>query len=135
MGRQDKATAHSRRRHPPSATAQSAPALKDGRPMSPAPQRSKGCDAIRDAVTSPRMYEEEFAAVFASTTVGVTVLSPAADFLQVNDAFCQIVGYSPEELAQLNCLALTHPDDRPEMDAKIAALVAGEIPTFDILKR
>ena len=103
--------------------------------MSPAPQRSKGCDAIRDAVTSPRMYEEEFAAVFASTTVGVTVLSPAADFLQVNDAFCQIVGYSPEELARLNCLALTHPSDRPEMDAKIAALVAGEIPTFDILKR
>lgn len=131
MAKDDKATTRAVRTHSASAAEQSVTELDDACAIVPAPAASNGYDATTGAGTD----EARFAAVYASTTVGVAILTFSAEFIQVNDAFCQIVGYSREELSQLSCISLTHPDDRPEMNAKIAALVAGEIPTFVIVKR
>jgi PAS domain S-box-containing protein len=63
--------------------------------------------------------------------VGVAVLTPTTRFLQVNDAFCQMVGYVRDELtAGMEYAALMHPDDLSVLQDQIAALLAGRIPTF-----
>lgn len=39
-----------------------------------------------------------YAKVFANTTEGIAITDSSARYLEVNDAFCRITGYSPEEL-------------------------------------
>jgi diguanylate cyclase (GGDEF)-like protein/PAS domain S-box-containing protein len=59
-----------------------------------------------------RASEERFRTAFENAAVGMTVTDRAGRFLEVNRAFCEITGYSPEELLDLDFLAVTYPDDR-----------------------
>src|SRR3546814_20192602 len=44
--------------------------------------------------------------------VGFALVSTDGRWLRVNRAISRLLGYSPEELSQLNFQKLTHPDDR-----------------------
>jgi len=68
-------------------------------------QRKKAEEALRESEEMHRVF-------FELGSVGMAYVSPNGRFLKVNEKFCEIAGYSPEELAQLTPLALTHPDDR-----------------------
>ena len=48
---------------------------------------------------------------FDSAPIGIAFVSPAGRWLQVNRALCRLVGYSEEQLLELNISDLTHPDD------------------------
>ncbi|HEY2846779.1 MAG TPA: PAS domain S-box protein, partial [Pyrinomonadaceae bacterium] len=74
-----------------------------------------------------RRSEARLQAMFDSTTVGFAVLDISAKFLQINDAFCDITGYSRDDLLNLDCKALTYPDDIAGIEAGIGHLIAGEI--------
>ncbi len=54
--------------------------------------------------------------------------------MDVNDAYCRIVGYSRQELLKLNCDLLTHPDFIEETRMHVAQLLAGEVSYFTIEK-
>ncbi len=82
-----------------------------------------------------RDREQRLSAFFSTAALGVAVLTPDARFEQVNDTFCRIVGYSRAELSQMDCAALTHPDDMAQMNQKLEALMADRIPRFEIEKR
>jgi PAS domain S-box-containing protein len=89
----------------------------------------------KQAEEALRESEERLRAIFNSSAVGVAVLTPDARFLQVNAAFCAITGYSEAELKEIDCVALTHPDDCARMRSQITQLISGQIPTFVIEKR
>ncbi len=91
--------------------------------------------ARKEAEEALRESEERFRNVFESSSVGVAILTLDTRFLQVNDAFCQIVGYSEKELRTLDCASLTHPQDLPKLRELINGLVAGDIPKFVLEKR
>jgi PAS domain S-box-containing protein len=55
--------------------------------------------------------EDQFRSTFEQTTIGMTMVTPDGQFLRVNDAYCQIVGYSPDELIGNNIKVVTYPDD------------------------
>jgi diguanylate cyclase (GGDEF)-like protein/PAS domain S-box-containing protein len=48
-----------------------------------------------------RDREEMFRGIFEQAAVGVVLLDLAGDWLEINDLFCQVVGYSREELAHI----------------------------------
>ena len=48
---------------------------------------------------------------FDSAPIGIAFVSPEGRWLQVNRALCQLVGYTEEQLLELNISSLTHPDD------------------------
>lgn len=53
-----------------------------------------------------------FRQVFEESPFGMVLLEPAnSRFLEVNRAFCDMVGYPPEELLTKTPLDITHPDD------------------------
>ncbi len=85
-------------------------------------------EALRDS-------EERLRAVFNSSAVGVAILTPDAHFIEANDAFTEITGYSGEELRALDSASLTHPDDCASMQTHIDELVAGRAASFVIEKR
>src|SRR5258707_3041315 len=62
-------------------------------------------------ITELRDSEERFRGTFENAAVGITHNDSAGRFLRVNQKFCEIVGYSREELLGKNSLDFTHPDD------------------------
>ncbi|WP_411863274.1 PAS domain S-box protein [Tolypothrix sp. PCC 7601] len=58
-----------------------------------------------------RESEEKFRRAFDDAAIGMALISPDGQFLQVNRSLCEMVGYSEAELLRLNSLEITHPDD------------------------
>jgi len=61
-----------------------------------------------------RENEHELRANFALAGVGQVQTDPKTGrFIRVNNRFCEMVGYSDEELLTMTDLDITHPEDRP----------------------
>jgi PAS domain S-box-containing protein len=71
-------------------------------------------DDIRSADVALRASENRFRRIFEGSPFGMT-LSEGNDrrILQANPAFCQMLGYRPDELIGRSLVELTHPDERP----------------------
>jgi diguanylate cyclase (GGDEF)-like protein/PAS domain S-box-containing protein len=79
--------------------------------------------------------EERFRSTFEQAAVGMTHASPDGKMIRVNQKFCDIVGYSREELLNLSFQAITHPDDLAANLELQSDLVSGKISTYSMEKR
>ncbi|HEY1495310.1 MAG TPA: PAS domain S-box protein [Candidatus Solibacter sp.] len=93
-----------------------------------AAERSTAEVALQDS-------EERFRATFFQAAVGITQAELTGRFQLVNDRFCEILGYSREELLDKTFLEITHPDDREACGHYIHQLTTGEIPSCTTEKR
>ena len=82
-----------------------------------------------------RASEERFGKAFAQAAVGMSLADTRGHFLQVNDAFCNILGFTREELTEIDSYAITHPEDRARYAAFSRQMLAGEINDYVIEKR
>ena len=90
----------------------------------------------KQAEQALRESEANFRALFEQAAVGVTRMETATGrFLDVNRKYCEITGYSREELLQTNFQAITHPEELVADLANMARLRSGEIREFTIPKR
>jgi PAS domain S-box-containing protein len=65
----------------------------------------------KDAQTAGRESEERFRYLFAQALIGIAIETMEGHMLEVNPAFCSMVGYSVEELLSSKCSRISHPDD------------------------
>ncbi|MGE5658640.1 MAG: PAS domain S-box protein [Actinomycetota bacterium] len=79
--------------------------------------------------------DEQFRAIFEQAAIGITNISPEGRYIRTNQRFCEIVGYTAEELQQLTFHQITHPDDLGVNLAKRQACLTNQIQTFSIEKR
>ena len=79
--------------------------------------------------------EARFRAVFERAAVGVATIAPGGGWLSMNDAVCEITGYSREELQRLTFQDITHPDDLKSDLKALRKLIAGDIDRYQIEKR
>ena len=88
---------------------------------------------VREALVNS---EAGFRAMFELSGVGMLQAdSPAFRFTRVNQKFCDIAGYSAEELLTKTYIGLTHPQDRPrDMDA-LAKVLQAKTNSWSIDKR
>jgi PAS domain S-box-containing protein len=87
------------------------------------------------AEQSLRRSREEFKNYFDSSTVGLSVTAPNKSWIEVNQRFCEIMGYSKEEILKLDWETLTHPDDLTENLKLFNQVLEGKIDSYKILKR
>jgi two-component system, cell cycle sensor histidine kinase and response regulator CckA len=76
-----------------------------------------------------RASEGQFQREFGRMPCGMLALSLAGGwgpYLVANDAYCQLTGYSWEELAGHGILDDVHPEDQPALEALIQALISGD---------
>lgn len=68
---------------------------------------------VERSTTLPQQ-EEWLHYAFKDAAIGMAVLSPEGQFLQVNPALCELLGYSEAELLSLKIWTLLLPEDQPE---------------------
>lgn len=79
---------------------------------------------------------DPFSACFEHADIGLSITDLDGRLLQVNSAFCSLTGYTESELlTTVDSKTLVHPSDLPLEQAKIRALMAGEVPAFVIEER
>lgn len=91
-------------------------------------ERKRVLDALRDS-------EERFRNAFAHAATGMAICGTDRRLVQVNAAYCEITGYSQAELAQMDFLSITHPEDRGENIRLWNQLMAREVPSVVFEKR
>ena len=74
-----------------------------------------------------RDSEERLRVTFNMTAVGFGMLAPDTRFVDVNQAFCDIVGYTREELLTMNFDYLVHPDYVKSTRDNIRRLLRGKV--------
>ncbi len=58
-----------------------------------------------------RISQQNFMSYFNMGSVGMCVITPEKDWVEVNDRLCKMLGYTSDELKQFHWVNLTHPDD------------------------
>ena len=96
--------------------------------LTPNSEREDGREPLEET-------DEAFRALFDNRIVGVAITSPGKRWLRVNDRWCEMIGYSREELALLDWSDLTHPDDIAADVAQFKRLVSGETRDYTLKKR
>ena len=91
--------------------------------------------ARRDAVEALRANERHFRAYFERSMLGMAASRPDRSWLEVNQAFCDMLGYTADELTAKTWEELTHPDDLESNSVLFQQLVDGSIDEFVIEKR
>jgi diguanylate cyclase (GGDEF)-like protein/PAS domain S-box-containing protein len=77
---------------------------------------------------------ELFRTAFEEAPIGMCLVAPDGGFLEVNAAFCAMMGYAPEDLLRLRVGDITHPDDRQRNLALLRQLVDGTRDRYEIRK-
>jgi PAS domain S-box-containing protein len=87
------------------------------------------------AETALRESEERFRSTFEQASVGIAHVALSGAFLQLNQRFCDIVGYTPTELQSLTFQEITHPDDLATDLQLVDDLLNLRIATYSLEKR
>ncbi|MET8282415.1 EAL domain-containing protein [Micromonospora sp. NPDC005174] len=84
--------------------------------------------ALRDS-------EARFRAVFTGAAIGIGIAGVDGRIIDVNTAFADMLGYSAEELCQMNVAALFHADDAAGMWELYQELIEGKQDSARVQKR
>jgi two-component system, cell cycle sensor histidine kinase and response regulator CckA len=82
-----------------------------------------------------RTSEEQFRSAMEYSPIGKAIVSTDGRWLQVNQAMCQIVGYSLEELLVRDFQSITHPDDLERDLGLVQQMLARTIESYEMEKR
>lgn len=82
-----------------------------------------------------RESEERFRVVFERSPLGKSLTAPDGKLLQINQALADLLGYTIEEMQQLNFAEVTHPDDIAKSWESVRGLLANEQSSYRIEKR
>ncbi len=79
--------------------------------------------------------EARFRNALEYSAIGMALVSPQGKWLQVNQALCKLLGYTPEALRRLTFQEITHPDDLNADLVQLRDLIDGHISSYTLEKR
>lgn len=82
-----------------------------------------------------RASDQRFRSMFLGAATGIALTDPEGRFIEANAAYCQMLGYTQEELQQKTIGAVTHPDDWSKNSAELQQLFQGARESFITEKR
>ena len=87
-------------------------------------------DELRKQIASHSDDEQRFERVFQEGPMGMVVVDLETLVLEINRAFCRLLGYTPAELIGKKSSYFTHPDDLGINAEVVHELLGGRIPVF-----
>src|SRR5262245_53951184 len=82
-----------------------------------------------------REREDELRSLFDLSAIGMAKVSSEGRYLSVNRKYCQMLGYSEQELLRLTLYDVTYPDDREVSHIKLDSSFTGGPEEYTIEKR
>ncbi len=82
-----------------------------------------------------RDSEDRHRIIFEHAAAGIARLALDGRFLQINEFWCNMLGYTQQEMLEATFQQITHPDDLEPDLAQVKRLLAGEIPAYTMEKR
>jgi PAS domain S-box-containing protein len=82
-----------------------------------------------------RASEELLRSAFDNAPIGISLVSTIGKFVKVNPCYCDLLGYTEEELLSLTFQEITHPADLEIDLVGFQQMMAGEIRSLQIEKR
>lgn len=79
--------------------------------------------------------EARFRSAFESAAIGMALVALDGQFVQVNPALCDLLGYTIDDLVGRTFQEITHPDDLQADLDKVGRLAAGAIRNYQMEKR
>jgi PAS domain S-box-containing protein len=92
---------------------------------------AKGADGNPNEFSNDLLFES----AFECSATGKALVAPNGRWLRVNRSLSAIVGYTPEELYQLDFQTITHPDDLETDLEYVRQLLADELDAYRMEKR
>ncbi|NJR22275.1 MAG: PAS domain S-box protein [Richelia sp. CSU_2_1] len=91
-------------------------------------ERQNSQDALRKS-------EEKYRSIVENSLVGIAIVAPVTNpptcencnWIETNDALCNLLGYEGGELVKKNWLELTHPEDRHDNLEQLSQILSGAI--------
>jgi diguanylate cyclase (GGDEF)-like protein/PAS domain S-box-containing protein len=90
---------------------------------------------LEDSDARVKASEARFQTIFERAGVGIALVAPDGRWLRVNDALCEIAGYSSDQMLSLRFQDLTHPDDIDSTLIMLNQLTNDEIDRYQLEKR
>lgn len=88
-------------------------------------------EEVRIAQLRLKLSEERFRSIFNQAAVGIVQVSLPGKLALVNDKFTQLVGYTRQQLADLDFPQLIHPDDVSDTLTDLSDLLGSQKATFE----
>lgn len=79
--------------------------------------------------------DQRFRGAFGTAAIGMALVGLQGEWLEVNQALLDMLGYEEGELLKLTFQDITHPEDLDRDMELLNALVAGKIPSYQMEKR
>lgn len=96
---------------------------------------SRDITARKDAEDALKKSEERFRRIFEDGPLGMAIVDTDSRFVIVNRKFCQLLGYTAEELQGKTFMNITHPAHISHDVAEIHNLYSGKIDVYRTEKR
>ena len=77
-----------------------------------------------------RESEERFRQIFEEGPSGMAIVGADDRYIQANAAFCEMLGYTQEELTSLTFKDITHPEHVKQDEESVKKLLCGDIPVY-----
>ncbi len=90
---------------------------------------------LKSAEAAMRASEEKLRSAIEHAPVGMALVDLNGQWFRVNEALCKLLGYSENELRQLDFQSITHPDDLEADLVLVDQLLNGDIETYQLEKR
>ncbi|MFO0879053.1 MAG: PAS domain S-box protein [Gemmataceae bacterium] len=92
-------------------------------------------ERVTERTAELRESEQRFRGIFERAPIGITITSIEGNMVLCNLAYCQILGYSQEELQRIHFSNLIHPDDLADNLNRIQLLTTGEASHVEVENR
>lgn len=91
---------------------------------------------ISDLNRNLKLSEQHFRSLFDQTGVGVSIANALTGaFIEINQRYCEIVGYTSSELESLDLYEITHIDDIAAQRQMTQEICSGDISEYNLQKR
>ena len=91
-------------------------------------ERNRTNDALLES-------ERRFRGSFESASIGMALVALDGRFIEINPAFCELLGYSPDEMTSQDFQHITHPDDLERDLANVQRTIDGDVDSYQMEKR
>ncbi|MCD4701398.1 MAG: PAS domain S-box protein, partial [Candidatus Aegiribacteria sp.] len=81
------------------------------------------------------MKKKQIREYFELGLIGMVIVSPDQDIIEINDFLCDMLGYTKEELLRIKWSDISHPDDLHVAETKLNQMLSGDIDGYSLEMR